>query len=198
MVGRMTRLGRLLLPALACAALVVPATAHAATPMSTSVADAAGDQTKGDRWKKYPGLRKASDLRRATFATAKGTLTMTWTFAATPSNPRAFHSVGMSGALRDKQVTFGAWRHDGRTYLSVSSGLGDDSRFYCKGKGSVALKPAKHQVVVKVPVSCLPKGKVFKAPYPATNLTVLKKSGIVEGYVASDSSVAAPDFAIRR
>ena len=43
----------------------------------------------------------------------------------------------------------------------------------------------------------LPKGKVLKSPYPAVGVSVVKKSGILEGYVGSDSSVGAPDLTIR-
>ena len=62
----------------------------------------------------------------------------------------------------------------------------------------MSVKPAKHRVLMKVPVSCLPGGKVIKGPYPAGHVTVLTKKGTVKGYVGSDSSVAAPDVAIRR
>ena len=195
----MTRVPRFALPFLACLVLVVPAGAAAAeTPMSTSVADAAGDQNPGDLWEEFPGLRASTDLRRAVFATSSRTLTLTWTFADSPGHPRAFQTVGMSGTLKGRQMTFTAWRHDGAFYTFVGSGLGDDSKTYCQGQATVSLQPKKNRVAMKVPVSCLPSGKVIKAPYPTGNVTVLDKRGIVKGYVGSDSSVAAPDVAIRR
>lgn len=178
------------------AALIVlaPLPAEAAT---SAVADTTGDQTHGDLWGKYPKQRKASDLTRASFAVANGKLTVTWTFAADPSLSRAYHGVGMSGHIKGKLLSVGAWKHGGASYTFIGTGLGDETKEFCRGKASVSLKPAKHQVVLKVPVSCLPKGKVITGPYPATYLSVLKKSGVVEGTVASDSSVAAPDLRIR-
>ncbi len=179
---------------LAALLVLAPLPAEAA---SSTVADAAGDQTHGDLWSKYRKQRKASDLRRARFAVASGKLTLTWTFADDPSLSRAYHSVGMSGHIKGKLLSISAWRHNGTSWTAVFTGLGDESKEYCAGKASVSLKPAKHQVVLKVPVKCLPKGKVITGPYPASYLGVLKKNGIYEGTVASDSSVAAPDLRIR-
>ena len=190
---------RTVLATLACAGLLsVTVPAQAAVPMSTSVADPAGDQTKGDVWQKYPGLRDSADLRKAVFATSSGKLRLTWTFAGSPALARAFQAAGMSAQLKGATITFHAWRHGTQSYTSVSTGLGTDSHFYCEGQGSVALNPTKHSLTMTLPVSCLPRGKVLASPYPTGNVTVLNKRGVVEGYVASDSQAAAPDFAIRR
>ena len=187
------------LAALACAGpLAVTATAQAAVPMSTSVADPAGDQAKGEVWQKYPKLRDSADLRKAVFATTSGKLRLTWTFADSPGLARAYQAGGMSAQLKGATITFSAWRHGTQSYTSVSTGLGSDSQFYCDGQASVALNPTKHTLTMTVPVSCLPGGKVLGSPYPTSYVTVLTKRGIVEGYVGSDSQAAAPDFAIRR
>ena len=185
--------------ALACVGLLtVSAPAQAAVPMSTSVTDPAGDQTKGDLWRKYPDLRASADLRKAVFATTSGTLRLTWTFAGSPGLARAFQAAGMSAQLKGATITFAAWRHGTKSYTSVSTGLGSESRTFCEGKGSVALNSTRHTLTMTVPVSCLPRGKILASPYPTGNVTVLNKRGVVEGYVASDSQAAAPDFAIRR
>jgi hypothetical protein len=189
---------RPLLAVLACLGLLaVTVPAQAAVPMSTSVTDPAGDQAKGDRWRKYPQLRASADLRGAVFATASGKLRLTWTFGDSPGLARAFQSAGMSAQLKGATITFGAWRHGTKTYTTVFTGLGSESRFFCEGNGSVALNATKHTLTMTVPVSCLPRGKVLSSPYPTGNVTVLDKHGVVEGYVATDSQSAAPDFAIR-
>ena len=103
----------------------------------------------------------------------------------------------MSAGIKDKQLTVSGWRHGEESYTSVSTGLGSDSKFYCQGKATIKTLPKQRKVVMTLPVSCLPKGKVLKLPYPATGVTVVKKSGLVEGYVGSDSSVGAPDLEIR-
>ena len=190
---------RTLLAALACAGLLtVTATAQAAVPMSTSVVDPAGDQAKGEVWQKYPKLRDSADLRKAVFATTSGKLRLTWTFADAPGLARAFQAAGMSAQLKGETITFAAWQHGTQSYTSVFTGLGTDSHSYCDGRASVALNATKHTLTMTVPVSCLPRGKVVASPYPTSYVTVLNKRGVVEGYVASDSQAAAPDFAIRR
>jgi len=183
--------------ALAALLLAPLATAATAPPRSTSVADPAGDQAPGNRWDAYPGLRSSTDLRRAVVASKAGTLRITWTYAATPGHPRAHWDSGLSASIGTKQITFAAWKHAGRTYISVSTGLGNDSRFYCAGRGTVSLNRTAHQATLRVPVSCLPRGNVLRGPYAYGGVPVLKPSGVLAGYVGSDSTVQARAVTIR-
>lgn len=185
--------------AIALAALASsPALAVTAPPKMTTVADPAADQTKGDAWNRYPAQRTASDLRRAVFATEQGTLRLTWTFAASPSLDRVYQTAGMSGTLGGRNINFTAWKHGGKTYAVVFGGASGSAVVdYCKGRSTVAVNTTAHTLTMRVPISCLPAGKVFDNPYPTSYLTVLKPSGVIEGTVASDPAFAAPDFAIR-
>ncbi len=114
---------------------------------------------------------------------------MTWTFAADPSLSRAYHGVGMSGHIKGKLLTVGAWKHGGASYTFIGTGLGDETK-----ECGDAIAAAKHQVVLEVPAA--PKGQVIDRALPRPTAPS-SRSGVVEGTVASDSSVAAPDLRIR-
>lgn len=111
--------------------------------------------------------------------------------------PARFWSSGLSAGIGTKQIAFTAWKHAGRTYISVGTGVGNDSRYYCAGRGTVSLNRTAHQATLRVPVSCLPRGNVLRGPYATGNVTVLKPSGVLAGYVGTDSTVQARDVTIR-
>jgi len=187
---------------LVSSSLLLAPVAQAAVPSSTSVSDPAADQTHGTLWNKYPALRPQADLRRAVFAVenTRQTLRMTWTFAASPGAARVYQTPAMSATLGGKTITFSAWRRDnGKTYTAAfSSGSSGAYIGYCARKMTVAVNKTAKTVTMRVPISCLPAGRVLDNPYPSSYLTVLKSgSEVVEGTVGSDSQYAAPDLVLR-